>query len=453
MMKKLRSLLALLLIAGMLTACGEDTDKEPGNQNGSQEIEIIDYAATVELNMSSNTAKTEATVKNFVDGDTVHFHVPTSVNEFGVLKARFIAVDTPESTGKIEEYGKAASRFTREKLENAVSIIIESDDANWNVDSTGSRNLVWIWYQPAEGEAYRNLNIELLQNGLAAGSSAANNRYGSVCSAALSQSMSAKLNIFSGKDDPDYFYGDAVELTLKELRTNIETYNGMKVAFDGVVTVNADNSVYVEAYDGDTDMYYGMTVYYGYNLNGAGMEILMVGNEVRIVGTVQYYETGGTWQVAGVSYRQMKPDDPDNLQLISQGKEGAFTLTDPATFANGTVEIIGEEETNSFPYAQLALSTTISMENLYVKDIYTTSAEDSSSKGAMTLTCEVNGVTIYVRTAVLYDDNGQLITQDAYLGKTISVRGIVDYYNGGYQIKVLDDSYIKVTNQKEESEK
>ena len=446
MMKKFKSLLAIILILGLLSACGSNNGTANNGENGQNQGENIDYAASIELNMSSNTAKTEATVKSFIDGDTVHFNVPTTVVETGVLKARFIAVDTPESTGKIEEYGKAASRFTREKLENAVSIIIESDDENWNVDSTGSRNLVWIWYQPSEGAAYRNLNIELLQNGLAAGSSAANNRYGSACSAALSQSMAAKLNIFSGQKDPDYYYGEAVELTLKELRTNIEVYNGMKVAFEGVVTMNADNSVYVESYDAETGIYYGMPIYYGFNLNGAGMEILMVGNEVRIVGTVQYYETGGTWQVAGVTYRQMKPDDPDNLQLISQGNPASHVLTDAATFVNGKVDIEVADEVKTFSYAELVLATTVSMENLYVKDVYTTTNEDSASKGAMTLTCEVNGITISVRTAVLYDDNGNLITADAYLGKTISVKGVVDYYSGTYQIKVFDDSYITVLN-------
>ena len=443
MMKKIQSLLAIVLILGLLSACGNNGNTGDTN-NQQQELQIVDYAGSVELNMSSNTAKTEATVKSYIDGDTVHFYVPDTVCENGVLKARFIAVDTPESTGKIEEYGKAAARFTREKLENAVSIIIESDDQNWNVDSTGSRNLVWIWYQPSEGAAYRNLNIELLQNGLAAGSSAANNRYGSTCSAALSQSMAAKLHIFSGQKDPDYYYGDAIELTLKELRTNIDAYNGMKVAFEGVVTLDGDNSVYVENYDPDTGLYYGITVYYGFNLNGEGLEILMVGNKARIVGTVQYYEVGGTWQVAGVNYRPMQPDDPNNLQFISANNAPANVLTDPNTFVNGTVSIEVGEEIKNFEYAKLVLSTTVKMENLFVKDVYTTTADDSSSKGAMTLTCEVNGVTVSVRTTVFYDENGQLITADAYLGKTITVCGIVDYYNGTYQIKVFDESHITV---------
>ena len=62
----------------------------------------------------------------------------------------------------------------------------------------------------------------------------------------------------------------------------------------------------------------------------------------------------------------------------------------------------------------------------------------------MTLTCESGGVTVTVRTAVLYDENNKIITQDAYLGKTIDVRGIVDYFDGAYQIKVFSANAMTV---------
>jgi DNA/RNA endonuclease YhcR with UshA esterase domain len=62
----------------------------------------------------------------------------------------------------------------------------------------------------------------------------------------------------------------------------------------------------------------------------------------------------------------------------------------------------------------------------------------------MTLTCEYNGVTVEIRTAVLLDANGNLITADAYLGKTIDVNGVVDCYEGNYQIKVFSAKGITV---------
>jgi DNA/RNA endonuclease YhcR with UshA esterase domain len=56
----------------------------------------------------------------------------------------------------------------------------------------------------------------------------------------------------------------------------------------------------------------------------------------------------------------------------------------------------------------------------------------------MTLTCRSkDGITVSVRTVVLYDANNQLITADAYSDKTIDVRGIVDFFDGSYQIKVF----------------
>ena len=404
-----------------------------------------DFVSELQLDMNSETLKQKVTVKSYVDGDTTHFYVPESIVSSGILKARYLGIDTPESTGKIEEYGKAASLFTKEALLSASSIIIESDDAKWNIDSTGSRYLVWVWYRDDESKPYRNLNLEILQNGLAVGSSAANNRYGKSCMAALNQAKQFKLNVFSGKPDSDYYYGEAVELTIKELRCNIEDYSGIKVAFNGIVTKCRGNGVYIEAYDAEADMYFGIPIYYGFTLTGEGLDILSVGNEVRVVGTLSYHEDSGTYQIIGVSYRVMAPDDPDNLQIISSGNEPSFVLTSPETFANGMVTLEIGDEQKTFDYAELALATSIEMKGLTVTDVQTTVNEESSSKGAMTLTCEADGVIITVRTEVLHDENGNIVTADAFMNKTIGIKGIVDCFNGEPQIRVLSMKDISIT--------
>lgn len=448
-LKVLSLLLFAALVLGCFAGCSSETDVP--ETTAPQNVETVDYAASLEMNMHSFTKKQEVTVKNFVDGDTVHFNVPESVMPGGVLKGRFLAINTPESTGKIEPYGKAASNYTKEALKKAESIIIESDTAEWNADSTGNRYLVWVWYKTAEMTTYRNLNLEILQNGLAIASNTNNNIYGSICSSALEQARRLKLNVFSGQKDPDFYDGAAVELTLKELRTNIESYRDVLVAFNCVITSNSNDTVYVEQYDPETDMYYGISIYYGNSgIGGDGLRILSIGNEVRIVGKVQYYETGATWQIAGLKYRAMKPNDPENIQQLGSGKEPAYVLTDADTFANGKCDVIvrdpetDEEKTASFDYTALAMNTSLEMKNLTVKSIYTTDNEESSSNGAMTLTCEVDGITIKVRTVVLRDAEGKLITQDAYLDKTIDVKGIIDFYDGEYQIKVFKPDQITI---------
>ena len=432
--KILSLLLVLCLLAGCTPAEGPTEPEAP---------KVVDYAASIKLNPDNGCKQEEVTVKQFIDGDTVHFH--SKEMSTGVLKARFLAVNTPESTGKIEEYGKTAAAFTKEKLAAAESIIIESDTANWDADSTGGRYLVWIWYKAKGATEYRNLNIELLQEGLAIASSSSNNRYGTTCAAAIDQAKAQKLNVHSGQKDPNFFYGAATEIDLKELRTNVASYNGSKVAVTGVITMHYNNGFYIEAQDPESGMYYGMYAYYGFNFNG--MHLIKVGSEVRIAGNVS--EFSGSWQISGMTYSDFIPQD-DDVKKLSDGNEPAFVLTEPATFANGKVDVemtdpeTEEVTTKAFDYAELALGTSVEMKNLYVKSVYTTQSENDNSNGAMTLTCEADGVTIDVRTIVLTDDNGNIITADAYKGKTIDVKGIVDCFNGDYQIKVMDDNYITV---------
>jgi len=95
-------------------------------------------------------------------------------------------------------------------------------------------------------------------------------------------------------------------------------------------------------------------------------------------------------------------------------------------------------------YAPLSVATSVEMKNLTVQSVYTTMDEDSSSYGAMTLTCVQGDIAVQIRTNVLYDEMNNRITEDEYLGKIIDVRGIVDYYEGVYQIRVFMSSQITV---------
>ncbi len=420
----------VLLCAGTVRAEGADAP--------------VDYAGAVRLDMASETVKQEVSVYAFVDGDTTHFNVPSSVAASGVLKARYLAINTPETTNKVEAYGKKAAEFTREKLSAATSIIIESDDGQWNPDSTGGRYLVWVWYRTEETQDYRNLNVEILQNGLAIANSAANNRYGDVCTAAIAQARAQELNLYSDEPDPDFYYGDAIELTLKELRCNPDAYEGKKVAFEGVITMNDSNTVYVEDYDPETGLYYGVGVYYGYSLNGQGLNILKVGNRSRIVGTFQYYALGDAYQVAGLTYRMMQPDDPENLQKISDGHTPAYVLTDPDTFVNGRVEVALDGQTQTFDYAALAQATSLEMRNLQVREAYRQEDVGSSGHGSLTLLCEADGVPVQVRVNPLYDAQHALVSEEAFLGRTIDVRGIADAHQGTYQIRVFTAGGITI---------
>ena len=411
--------------------------------------EFVDFVEQLKLDMDSSTAKMEVTVKLFVDGDTTHFNVPREVSADGILKARYIAVNTPESTGQIEEWGKKASNFTREKLSGAESIIIESNNDKWERDSSGGRHMAWVWYKPQGTSEYRNLNLELVQNGLSVASGSTTDRYGDLTMRAYTQAKQYKLNVFSGEKDPDYYYGGVIQVDLKTLRTNTALYEGKDVVFDGVIVRNSNNTVYVETYDEETDMCYGMNVYCGYT-SGEIDNVLKVGNEVRFVGNVQYWEGGGTWQVTDIHYSVFDPDDPENIKLLGTGHTAANRLTTAEQFLDGKVTVnvlkeLGSEEMveKTFDYAALAMSTSIRMENLYVKDVYVTN-NGGDNDGAMTMTCEVDGRKVVIRTTVLRNSNKELYTPEDFLNKTVNVIGIVDYFSGEYQIKVFSAKNIEI---------
>ena len=436
--------LFLILIVLLFSCATKSAGEEPTLSNEEERVAIDeDLTGKLKFNESSETVKTKVTVKSYIDGDTTHFFVPTSISEDGVLKARYIAINTPESTGKIEEWGKRASEFTKSKLSSAESIIIESDDGTWNLDSTGSRYLVWIWYRTSETEDYRCLNLEILEEGLALPSSSANNRYGSWCQNAIQKAKDKGLHVWSKEKDPDFFYGDALEVTTKELRFNPSLYDGKKVAFEGVITRNYNNSVYIESYDEETESSYGISVYYGYSLSGSGLEILQVGNRVRIVGTMQYYAAGGVYQISGLKYREMKKDDPGNIRLLEKGVSVEPRVIELKELNGREVEVIVEDEVKSLPYSEALLGTVVKIDGITVDDVYVTTKEDSSSFGAMTLTCSKDGETITIRTLPFYE-GGELMTERDFLGYVIDVTGVVDTYEGSVQIRVFNIDDITV---------
>lgn len=96
-------------------------------------------------------AREIVTLSKCVDGDTAWFYLDGKE-----IKTRFLAIDTPESTNKIEAYGKEASNFTCDKLTNAKKIEIEYDENSDKTDKY-NRELVWVF---VDNELLQNLIIK-----------------------------------------------------------------------------------------------------------------------------------------------------------------------------------------------------------------------------------------------------------------------------------------------------
>ena len=152
--KALCLILAVLTVisAFALSSCKvKKDDGEDDTWDYTRPEGLTDFATSVRLNESNldsdfnETGRGYVTVELVIDGDTAHFWNNSKTE---ILKVRFIAIDTPESTGKVEPWGKPASIYTKRKLNNAEKIVVESDTEGVAAfDSTGSRYLAWVWYK------------------------------------------------------------------------------------------------------------------------------------------------------------------------------------------------------------------------------------------------------------------------------------------------------------------
>lgn len=466
-MKKLFKFLISTLCAVALTvpvalgACTGGGDEGGEGGGGTTTPEFIDYVSQLKLDMTSETKKQEVTVRLYVDGDTTHFDPVKNSNitpnvdlsAFAVtqnyIKARYVAINTPESTGRIEKWGKTASNFTHDKLEscaNGGSIIVESEDENWNADSTGGRFVLWVWYRPAGETEYRNLNVEILQEGLALMSSTANSRYGEIGVKALNQAITFKKHVYSPPNtvDVNFYEGDAIPVTLKELRCHVEDYLQKTVRVEGTVVAYFENTIYIQDHDAETDTYFGMSVFDGYS-TGTIISLFKIGNRVSVCGSVTEFQ--GTYQISGIGYDIFHPNAPENSQKLGEGYEVVYSDLDAKNIVSGDLDVKFEyedeeieDETVTLEYGDAVTSTAVELKDLKVTKTYATH-NGGNNDGAISITCTApDGTEITVRTTVLKVD-GVVVDKSIFDGKTIDVKGVVEKYTPDYKNKPDEYSY------------
>ncbi len=350
------------------------------------------------------------TVSQFVDGDTTIFK---SGNR--TLTIRYLGIDTPESTYKVDPWGYSASNYTKEVLKNAKTIVLQTDNGKpgkdpENIDTTGNRHLAWVW---ADG---RLLNLQIVEVGLA-NSKASATSYSSEFIEAIKPLIAAKVRIY-GQDDPDYDYSkDYVDMNLKEVH---ETYGtpeailakkdaGKKIRVHGVVSRKIGSS---SAYLQQTldDQTYGIYLYGGYTENNK----LQQGYSVIVSGTIGYYN--GCLQISSITSSKIK------IQSYYAQEE-----------------IIVNEVSNIKDYAAneqnigniLKITTPLT-----ITDYYDATNEKSNAITLYASYLDENNKTQKVQIRIdnnvtLRDDEGQRINTGAYFkGKTFkSLICIMGYYD------------------------
>lgn len=138
----------------------------------------------------------EVILEYSVDGDTARFIDPHSETMTQSFSVRFLGIDTPESTRIIEPWGKAAAEFTRNRLNNAETIVLEAEGSR---NDTYGRYLAFVW---VDGVL---LNLELVQEAYCTSMLSADSKYFQVM---IDTAMQVKKTgrRFYGEKDRTYNY-------------------------------------------------------------------------------------------------------------------------------------------------------------------------------------------------------------------------------------------------------
>lgn len=133
-MKKILIIILSIIIITIFSIIGFKDANIPNNTI----LENTNTSAKPENNKIDKSNFEEAYVKRVVDGDTII----VTINKKD-YRVRFIGIDTPESTTKIEEYGIEASNYTKEML-TGKTVYLEKDVRNTD---KYDRLLRYIWLE------------------------------------------------------------------------------------------------------------------------------------------------------------------------------------------------------------------------------------------------------------------------------------------------------------------
>lgn len=152
-------------------------------------IDPMDYIGKSFINDGIGLARLDRSI----DGDTAWFIDAITGERF---KVRFLCINTTESTKKHDPWGKTASQFTSDKLNNATIIVIESEPGNRK--DIYDRYLGYVW---VDGVL---LNLLLVEEAYTTSGSASSKYSEYFLEASIHAAITGRR--YYGEIDPNYDY-------------------------------------------------------------------------------------------------------------------------------------------------------------------------------------------------------------------------------------------------------
>lgn len=408
-------LIVLVLILGItLVACGDESEKQPNDQEYERNTEYTDklkLESDYENKSFLNDGIGKVTLYQCVDGDTAHLRDTKTNTSF---TARFLCINTPESTGRIDPWGKAASNFVASKLKGAVELVCESKvlDKPAEKDTTLKRYLAYVWYKTDVNSDFRLLNLELIEEGYTKFTDVENEvKYGEIFQQAHLKSYALKIRDY-GEKDPDYDYsGEIKEITIAEIRENINDYvGGTKIKITARIMRVIGDNMYLQDLNqtwSDSKQEYVYGSIYMYSGYGSGLGKLTTGQVISFECQCVINEVYGT-----------QLTNPNKVRMINNTDEYSI------------VELDGSVQLDLGNYEGFVVS---------IKRLKVESVKSPDNEGAYTIYCvSQSGQKINVR--VDSDVNPKLVNSSIVVGGVYDVIGGVSKFNETFQIMLANQT-------------
>lgn len=390
------------------------------------------------------------TLKTAIDGDTAHFTPLVDGDGIGTMKARFYGIDTPESTGKVQEWGKPASKFTKAKLEEANAngtIVVSSAQVDYgkpDPDSTGSRYVSLVWVHMTKKNAPFNelvlLNLWIVQEGYSwVKNVQAMPHYSDTFYAAENQAKEYKLNLFSGKPDPMYNYGDYEDASLLDIKREVQatlseqghvnTFDNQKIRIQGTVAGFSNHILYLQdyvLYDKDNPSlggeYCGINIFVG--MSAINSKYTKLNTFIQVCGLAQDTENYG-FQVTDTQGRfpAGSGTSENDAQIIYKPDQNAETEHNLYTFDFSISQLNTiANKTNPYDLTNLNCLTRIN-ENLTVNRVFI------NSSAAQEITLYFTGASFNCYIPYNYygnpdDDTERWVKEEDFMGRTFTLTGV-----------------------------
>ncbi len=236
------------------------------------------------------------TVDRYVDGDTTWFRSGSQT-----FSVRYLGIDTPESTALYEAWGKAAAKYTEDKLKNAHTIVLQAEGERQ--DGNG-RYLAWVWYRPTASSNFILLNLELVELAYSKNKVSIGSKFITILTLADWNASMTRRRVW-GELDPAYDYSKTgTQMSIQYLVENFDTYVGLKVVITGTITRMIGDNIYLQDESG-----FGVYMYAGFNNSTV---LLQIGANVTIGALTPTYYSGSP-QLSNFRTANLSVNSTDNV--------------------------------------------------------------------------------------------------------------------------------------------